>query len=138
MQDTTGNSDLGRYIRVVASYSSTAGSPDSAYRVSDYRVNTKLGELNSPPEFDPDEVAREVTEGMAGMAVGAPVTATDADRDVLNYILAGTGPDNDKFPDSPNYRSDNDLVGSGSRRGDRGICDRGWFLRRCRCGLSRY
>ena len=31
------------------------------------------------------------------MAVGAPVTATDADRDVLNYILAATGDDNPKF-----------------------------------------
>ena len=34
---------------------------------------------------------------MAGMAVGAPVTATDADRDALNYILAGAGADNAKF-----------------------------------------
>ena len=97
VQDETNNNDVGRYIRVVASYSVVAGDSSTAYRVSDYPVQRRLGENNSAPEFNPDEVDREVTEGMAGMDVGAPVTATDADRDALNYMLAGTGADNAKF-----------------------------------------
>ena len=101
VQDETNNNDVGRYIRVVASYSVVAGDSSTAYRVSDHPVQRRLGENNSAPEFDPDEVDREVTEGMAGMTVGAPVRATDADRDALNYMLAGTGADNAKFEIDP-------------------------------------
>ena len=41
---------------------------------------------NSLPEFAPTEHNRRIQENAAmGTAVGGPVTATDADRDVLNY-----------------------------------------------------
>ena len=41
------------------------------------------------PEFATTATARDVQEALkAGSNVGAPVTATDVDRDVLNYTLA--------------------------------------------------
>ena len=58
--------------------------------MSDYPVQSIHGQDNSAPEFDPTAVEREVSEGKEGMAVGAPVKATDDDRDVLNYVLTGT------------------------------------------------
>ena len=43
---------------------------------------------NSMPEFAPHEHQRRVQEALnAGVDVGAPVTATDVDSDVLNYTL---------------------------------------------------
>ena len=97
VQDEANNNDVRSYIRVVARYNVVAGTGETASRVSDYPVQVRLGQNNSAPEFDPDEVDREVYEGEKGMNVGAPVTATDADRDALNYALSGTGADNAKF-----------------------------------------
>ena len=45
---------------------------------------------NNAPEFADDATTREVAENTAaGMAVGAPVAATDADGDTLTYTLGG-------------------------------------------------
>ena len=48
-------------------------------------------ESNTPPEFDPTSVAREVQESSAGRNVGPPVVATDDDGDVLNYAAGYYG-----------------------------------------------
>ena len=89
VQDEANDNDVGKYLRVEASYSVVTGSADSASLVSDYPVKVRLGENNSLPEFASTAVTREVTEGEKGMTVGNPVTATDADRDVLNYTFWG-------------------------------------------------
>ena len=41
--------------------------------------------------------SRQVPEGKKGMTIGAPVRATDADNDVLNYFFVDGGTDNAKF-----------------------------------------
>ena len=86
--------DVGNYLRVEVSYNVGGGPQESAYLVSDYRVQAKRA-TNSEPEFDPATVTRKVNEGEEGMAVGAPVRATDDDGDVLNYRL--TGDDSNRF-----------------------------------------
>ena len=86
MQDEADDNDVGMYLRVEASYTVVAGSAESAHLVSDYPVQM-YREDNSAPEFDPTSVTREVSEGMSGMDVGNPVTATDADGGALNYTI---------------------------------------------------
>ena len=49
-------------------------------------------EPNTTPVFQPPSPTRRVDENSAaGVAVGAPVTAIDADNDRLSYMLAGAG-----------------------------------------------
>ena len=49
---------------------------------------------NHAPVFNPDEVERSVAENSDdGVPVGAPVTATDEDKDELSYSLAPKGDD---------------------------------------------
>ena len=49
-------------------------------------------EPNTTPVFQPPSPTRRVDENSAaGVAVGAPVTAIDADNDRLSYLLAGAG-----------------------------------------------
>ena len=81
--------DLNKRIRVVVYYTVGAGTEESASRMSDYPV---LGtrSSNEAPEFDPDEITREVSEGKKGRNVGARVTATDDRTNALNYTLGGT------------------------------------------------
>ena len=51
-------------------------------------------EPNETPVFSPPSVTRSVEENSAaGVAVGAPVTATDADHDPLSYSLEGADAD---------------------------------------------
>ena len=46
---------------------------------------------NNAPEFAAATATRSVAENTAaGMPVGAPVTATDADDDTLTYTLGGS------------------------------------------------
>ena len=53
---------------------------------------TDNDEPNVEPVFDPPTLTRILEENSgAGGAVGAPVTATDADNDTLSYSLDGTG-----------------------------------------------
>ena len=94
---TVTTEDVNMYIRVEAFYNiSTTAREESASLTSDYPV---LGSRssNDEPEFSPVTVTREVSEGKKGMTVGAPVRATDDISNALNYTLAGTGVDNDKF-----------------------------------------
>ncbi len=97
VKDTAGNNDVGKYIHVKATYQVTGKAQESASLASDYPVQATKEQQNSLPEFDAATVTREVNESRSGgMAVGAPVTATDADRDVLNYMLS-SGADQANF-----------------------------------------
>ena len=87
--------DLGRYIRVVASYSDRRGPNKTASFVALNPVQAPREADNTEPEFSAPSVARRITEAMDN--VGATVRATDADRgDILTYSIA-TGGDNDSF-----------------------------------------
>ncbi len=81
--------DVGMYLRVVADYVDRRGGSETAEFISPHPVKEAKQEANSMPEFAPHEHQRRVQEALkVGSDVGAPVTATDVDRDVLNYTLA--------------------------------------------------
>ena len=85
---TTTTDDIGKTIRVVASYNIGTGPTVDASRTSDYPVLASRSD-NEAPEFDPASVKREVSEGKKGMNVGARVTATDDITNALSYSLGG-------------------------------------------------
>ena len=88
--------DVGRYLRVQATYSVDGGVPETASFVSINPVQATREATNTPPEFPGASVARRITEDTTGN-VGAPVRATEADRDdILTYSLAD-GDDNELF-----------------------------------------
>ena len=93
-QATAGNSDIGMYLRVVATYTDRRSSNKTATAVSEY---VTIGEIsdNTPPEFPADSAARAVLEETPkGTLIGLSVSATDADSaDQLTYWLSGTGDD---------------------------------------------
>ena len=91
---TVTTEDIGMYLRVEAFYNVGTGREESASLTSDYRVLASRSS-NEEPEFSPAAVTREVSEGKKGMAVGAPVRATDDITNALNYVLTGT--DSDRF-----------------------------------------
>ena len=91
VSDRAESNDLGMYLRAEATYTDRRGSNKTAEFVSRYAVRPAKVEGNSVPEFAPTAIARDVQEGPAGMTVGAPVTATDTDGDVLNYTIAENG-----------------------------------------------
>ena len=91
--------DVGRYLRATVTYSDKFGAGKTASAVSANPVDlTTL--FNAAPSFagqDGDEstryidIARSVPENTAvGMPIGEPVSATDADEDVLFYELLDT------------------------------------------------
>ena len=84
-----GGDDRGKYIHVKATYKVNSGDDETATLVSDYPVRAIRAQANSVPVFSDTAITRRVTEGASGRAVGAPVTATDADKDVLNYHISG-------------------------------------------------
>ena len=88
--------DVGMYLRATVTYSDKFGAGKTTSAVSANRVEaTTLS--NAAPSFadqDDDEstsyidVARSVAENTAvGMPIGEPVSATDADEDILFYEL---------------------------------------------------
>ena len=91
--------DAGRYLRASVTYSDKFGSGKRVSAVSANRVETTTV-FNAAPSFagqDDDEatsyidVVRSVPEHTAkGMAIGEPVSATDADDDILFYELLDT------------------------------------------------
>ena len=89
MSDSADNNDVGMYLRAEATYTDRRGANKTADFVSPHRVRPAKVEANSYPEFNPTSHTRRVQEGESGMTVGAPVTATDADGDVINYTLDG-------------------------------------------------
>ena len=91
--------DVGMYLRATVTYSDKFGAGKTASAVSANRVEaTTL--FNAAPSFadqDDDEstsyvdVARSVSENTAvDMPIGEPVSATDADEDILFYELLDT------------------------------------------------
>ena len=122
--------DEGKYLRVVATYSDTASAPaddpKTAYGVSMYpiRAERTSGETNSEngsPDFEPERVARTVSEDAAvGSNVGAPVLAKDPNtvnpQDHLTYHLMPFMGNN---PDDPNGDPNDD----GDYAGDVGFFD---------------
>ena len=91
--------DVGMYLRATVSYSDGFGAGKTASAVSANRVEARTF-FNAAPSFagqDDDEatphidVARSVSENTAaGMPVGEPVSASDADEDILFYELLDT------------------------------------------------
>ena len=81
--------DVGRYLRVVASYDDGDGDDKSATAVSLNRVQAAPPALE-PPVFPANgDYDRSIRENQrAGSNVGAPVTATDGNNDRLTYSIA--------------------------------------------------
>ena len=91
--------DVGMYLRATVAYSDRFGSGKTASTVSAYRVEAKtlFNEAPSLAEQDDDEatpyidVARSVAENTAAATnIGRPVSARDADNDILFYELLNT------------------------------------------------
>ena len=87
---TADDSDVGSYLRVVATYTDGRGSNKTAVAVSEHRTIAENSN-NTAPEFPATSTARAVPEETAkGTAIGNPVTATDKDSgEILTYWLGG-------------------------------------------------
>ena len=96
--------DVGSYLRASVSYTDSFGSGKSASAVTENAVEARTV-ANAAPSFkdqddnDPQneqtpagiQINRTVNENAeAGSPIGKPVSATDADNDVLIYALSGT------------------------------------------------
>ena len=95
--------DIDSYLRVTVTYTDLEGSGKSAMAISENAVQGVRGD-NDPPVFpdqdletsgdQSDTAMREVAENTAaGMAIGDPVVAEDANGDILTYTLTGTDAD---------------------------------------------
>ncbi len=77
--------DAGYHLRATAMYDDGEGRGKMA------SMQTMMVTMNASPMFDDETDTREVAENTAaGMDIGDPVTATDADSDTLTYDLGGT------------------------------------------------
>ena len=112
--------DEGNYLRVVYTYNDKFGVGKTAEAVSDNPVEEKTL-ANARPQFTDDDavpgtsadqaglqVGRESKEGAAkGSNIGDPISATDADEDILRYEIvkdaanASPGTDDEKFTIDP-------------------------------------
>ena len=82
---TVMDDDDGYYLRATAMYTDGEGMGKMA------SAKTMMVTMNASPMFDAETGTREVAENtVAGMAIGAPVMAMDADDDTLTYALGGT------------------------------------------------
>ena len=80
--------DTGYYLRVMATYTDAAGTDMD---MEDSPATMMVTAMMTVPMFDSETATREVAENTAaGMDIGDPVTATDADGDALDYTLGGT------------------------------------------------
>ena len=92
-----GDSDIGKYLRVVATYTDGNGGGKTATAVSLYPTIGRIGD-NEPPSFtDGATTTRAVREDAAkDVNIGLPVTATDRESpassfgEKLTYWLTGT------------------------------------------------
>ena len=85
--------DLDYYLRATASYTDRFGADKSASLISVQQVAPAPVGPNTPPVFTPIRPdLHDVDENTpAGMNIGPPVTATDAEDDTLTYSLGATG-----------------------------------------------
>ena len=85
---TVMDADEGYHLRVMATYTDAAGTDMAmVYSPATMMVTTMM----TVPMFDSETATREVAENTeAGMDIGDPVTATDANGDALDYTLGGT------------------------------------------------
>ncbi len=83
--------DIGRYLRVVASYDDGYSDGKSAAAASANRVQ-EAPPVPEPPVFPPNgDYARSVRENLrTGTNVGRPVTATDGNNDRLTYSIGAS------------------------------------------------
>ena len=79
---------LGRFLRATVTYDDDESVGKSALAVFANRVQPAPVGPNEPPEFLTNTAARDVDENtVAGVNIGEPVAATDADGDTLTYSL---------------------------------------------------
>ena len=94
--DDANNDDVNMYLRAEATYEDRRGGTRTVSFVSPNKVRGDIQQQNTAPELVSAPVAsRNVNEASAGANAGGPVTGTDADKDVLNYVLSGTADDAD-------------------------------------------
>ena len=91
------DSDVGRTIRVMATYSDGSG-PAESVRLTSASVQV-ASESNDAPEFSPATVTRRIAENSTGN-IGGPVAAKDANSDTLTYAITG-GTDQASFRIDP-------------------------------------
>ena len=85
---TPADEDEGKFLKATASYTDRRGAGKTAEAVSANAVGTGT---NRAPDFGATTATREFSENTpSGQTIGAPVKATDADNDVLEYTLEGT------------------------------------------------
>ena len=89
---TAGADDVNSYLRATASYSDRRGSNKTAEAMTAKPIVALADKpaTNAAPEFASDTLALSVVEGATAGRNIRSVTATDAERDVLTYSLAGT------------------------------------------------
>ena len=81
--------DVGDYLRATASYTDGAGPGKSAQAISANAVEVAPGR-NAPVFTEGPTATRSIPRNTpAGVNIGAPVSATDADNDALTYSLGG-------------------------------------------------
>ena len=81
--------DVGNYLRATASYFDEEARGQSAQAISANAVEM-VPERNAPVFTDGPTTTRSIPRNTpAGVNIGAPVSATDADNDVLTYSLGG-------------------------------------------------
>ena len=87
---------MGDYLRATASYTDGEGSGKSAQAISAHAVELAPGRNEAPVFTEGDQPPAAIPENTpAGRNIGAPVSATDADNDLLTYSL--DGPDEASF-----------------------------------------
>ena len=104
VSDTSGSNDVGMYLRATATYSDSRGPNKNAYLVSEYPVQLARDD-NTVPTFALTNQTREIRENSTG-SFGAPMAATDADRDVLNYSRTTVDDDGDAGLDNAKFEVD--------------------------------
>ena len=102
VEDTADDDDEGMYLRVVATYTDRRGTRNTPEFVSQNPVQISR-EDNTPPVFG-GSATRILNEGSSGN-IGAPVTASDADNDILTYSF-DTRADSDLGPDYASFDID--------------------------------
>ncbi len=81
--------DVGKFLRVTASYSDGEGNNKTAQAAAPNAVQD-VPATNAAPVLPSQPLDRTIAENTgAGENVGAPVTATDANSDTLTYKLSG-------------------------------------------------